>query len=417
MIVPFLPFPTAFTRLSRHAAAARTISTYPTHSGTHSANNTRRHYSFSVSKRDLHIPELKESFPFIWLRDACRCPRCVHPSTRQKLFRTSDIPSEVRPVEVNALTGDELTIKWSTGHESVYDWGFLREHSLSVSRRHGRGSSITQVPNLFVDYRDLNTEEGLRKAIDQTCLYGLLFVRNVPTEKTSAATCSLRHLAKYFSEIRVTFYGDLWDVKNVANSRNIAYTNLDLGLHMDLLYFQHPPQLQILHCLRNRVSGGSSIFSDALHAAETLRNQDPIAFKILCSTQVPFHYINDGHHLYHTHPTIEVSSKGEVKQINYSPPFQAPLLLDTLPEFYGALKKFTELVNNEEHAYEYTMKEGDAVMFDNRRVLHARRAFQDIQGQEVREGDANRWLKGCYIEADALWDKGRILRSALGRTS
>lgn len=49
------------------------------------------------------------------------------------------------------------------------------------------------------------------------------------------ATCELRKLAETFSNIRETFYGQVWDVVNVRNSRNIAYTNLDLGLHMDLL--------------------------------------------------------------------------------------------------------------------------------------------------------------------------------------
>ncbi len=189
MIASFLPCPTAFTRLSRYAVPARTLSTYRTHSGTHSANKTiisqGRRYSFSVSERDLHIPELKESFPFAWLRDACQCPQCIHPSTRQKLFRTSDIPSDVRPVEVNALTGDALKIKWSTGHESAYDLAFLRGHSSFVSRAEANKdlsrkawtrSSISQTPNLSIDYGDLTTKEGLRRAIDQTCLYGLLFV-------------------------------------------------------------------------------------------------------------------------------------------------------------------------------------------------------------------------------------------------
>jgi hypothetical protein len=57
----------------------------------------------------------------------------------------------------------------------------------------------------------------------------------VPNEDTVDATCELRKLAETFSNIRETFYGQVWDVVNVRNSRNIAYTNLDLGLHMDLL--------------------------------------------------------------------------------------------------------------------------------------------------------------------------------------
>jgi len=63
--------------------------------------------------------------------------------------------------------------------------------------------------------------------------------------------------------------------------------------------------------------------------------------------------------------------------------------------------------------YQYTLKEGDAVIFDNRRVLHARTAFSDKEGEEGKEGEPNRWLKGCYFEADALLDRGRMLRKGL----
>ena len=58
------------------------------------------------------------------------------------------------------------------------------------------------------------------------------------------------------------------------------------------------------------------------------------------------------------------------------------------------------------------MREGDAVLFDNRRVLHARMGFKDRDG-DPSSGAAdspNRWLKGCYLEADAVLDRGRVLR-------
>jgi alpha-ketoglutarate-dependent taurine dioxygenase len=62
--------------------------------------------------------------------------------------------------------------------------------------------------------------------------------------------------------------------------------------------------------------------------------------------------------------------------------------------------------------FEYTLKEGDAVLFDNRRVLHARTAFADRERADTgQEREANRWLKGCYFEADAVLDRGRVLRT------
>ena len=63
-----------------------------------------------------------------------------------------------------------------------------------------------------------------------------------------------------------------------------------------------------------------------------------------------------------------------------------------------------------------TLREGDAVLFDNRRVLHARTAFTDpAEGKAAASMDdmTSRWLKGCYLEADAVLDRGRVLRERL----
>lgn len=170
-----------------------------------------------------------------------------------------------------------------------------------------------------------------------------------------------------------------------------------------------------MHCLRNRVVSGTSVFVDALNAAQRLRATHPADFDVLTTTPVEFHYVNDGHHLHRSHPTIELTPFGEISHINYSPPFQAPLALDTPKAFYGALKRFANLLNDPPNMYEYTLNEGDAVLFDNRRVLHARTAFRDKEGPEGgAEGEPTRWLKGCYMEADDLLDRVRVLRTKLG---
>lgn len=171
---------------------------------------------------------------------------------------------------------------------------------------------------------------------------------------------------------------------------------------MSFRYFQNPPRYQILHCLRNRVVGGESYFVDALHAAEELRKSHPSDFEILTTTPIRFHYINDSHHLHCLHPIIELeplhahssTAPPAIKFINYSPPFQAPLPRDTPAEFYPALTRFASLLDQPALRFEHLLKEGDAVLFDNRRVLHAREAFHEAEGKEAAEGEANRWLKG-----------------------
>ncbi|KAG1733281.1 gamma-butyrobetaine hydroxylase, partial [Suillus lakei] len=379
----------------------------------------------------LIVPALGASFPHRWLRDACQCTACVHPSTSQKLHRTSDIAADVRPVPHGVTFQDSgIHVEWADNHKSFYEHSFL-EHVQPLS---WDVSTISQIPDLYMTYEAIKKPARLLSAITQLTRYGLLLITGVPNTEHENKTCELRKLANIFGELRETFYGELWDVKNVRNSKNIAYTNLDLGMHMDLLYFQHPPRYQILHCLRNRVVGGTSRFVDGLRAAETLRKTHPVDFDTLATTPVPFHYVNDGHHLHYEHPTIELASLPaaistgspttdisapsvpEVKHVNYSPPFQAPLLLDsTPPAFYSALGRYAALLDDPLNILEYTLREGDAVLFDNRRVLHARTSFTDDGSSVDAYGETNRWLKGCYLEADAILDRGRVLRTKLDK--
>ncbi|KAG2159257.1 uncharacterized protein EDB93DRAFT_1217904 [Suillus bovinus] len=385
----------------------------------------------------LIVPALGASFPHRWLRDACQCAACVHPSTSQKLHRTSDIPADICPIPYGVTFQDSgIHVEWVDNHKSFYEHSFLERYSSSprLSSFHKdmqpiswNVSTISQVPDLYMSYEAINKPSQLLSAITQLTRYGLLFVTGVPNTEHTNKTCELRKLANMFGELRETFYGELWDVKNIRNSKNIAYTNLDLGMHMDLLYFEHPPRYQILHCLRNRVVGGASRFVDGLRAAETLRKTHPEDFDTLATTPVPFHYINDGHHLHYEHSTIELASPAirtdsptmpEIKHINYSPPFQAPLLLDsTPPAFYDALGCYAALLDDPLNMLEYTLREGDAVLFDNRRVLHARTSFTDDGSGADAYGETTRWLKGCYLEADAILDRGRVLRTKLEKES
>lgn len=129
--------------------------------------------------------------------------------------------------------------------------------------------------------------------------------------------------------------------------------------------------------------------------------------------------------------------------VNYSPPFQAPLngpegartpwRTISLPqpqlsghsqpqfqshELFKALRTFDELLHKPEAVYEFTLQEGDLAWFDNRRVLHARRAFNDYPqdspqyqsiAKEIGDGEATRWLKGCYMDGDVVWNKLRYM--------
>ena len=228
-----------------HMAIRRVVPRY-FHASFATSSLQRTWSTLSTDSSSLTIDSLKATFPYVWLRDSCQSPECVHPSTSQKLHRTSDIPLDIKPIRDGVeLTADGIRIVWTDGHESFFDRSFLERHS-SYDKLFAFHKDVPKEPwnyrdilskgqHLFVTYESLQSPTGLLAAITQISKYGLLFISGVPNKETSNDTCELSTLAQLFSDIRPTFYGSLWDVVNVQNSKNIAYTNLDLGLHMDLM--------------------------------------------------------------------------------------------------------------------------------------------------------------------------------------
>jgi hypothetical protein len=91
-----------------------------------------------------------------------------------------------------------------------------------------------------VQYADLARKQDERdnllwRTLRQLHGLGIVIIKGVPTDVSGNADNSLREVMGWIGEIRNTFYGETWNVRNVANSKNVAYTNLNLGLHMDLL--------------------------------------------------------------------------------------------------------------------------------------------------------------------------------------
>lgn len=226
----------------------------------------RKFSNFTVSDTAITLPALNggASFPHIWLRDSCQSDTCIHPTTRQKVHRTSDIPLDIKPVPngVSISENDnDLVIDWTDGHRSSFSKEFLERHAdpVKLNAFHGHIYPKSWAPeeltdDLYQTYETLQRPDGLFRAIKQLSERGLLFITGVPNVETSDEKCELNTLANKFGELRETIYGRVWDVRNVRNSTNVAYTNLDLGFHIDLLYV-----LLILPALCARVNTNANV--------------------------------------------------------------------------------------------------------------------------------------------------------------
>ena len=81
--------------------------------------------------------------------------------------------------------------------------------------------------------------------LKHTAEYGFSIVRNVPVIENTVLK-----LAELIAPVQTTIYGQLFDVKVDKNPINIAYSNQELEFHMDLMYYESPPGLQFLHCIK-----------------------------------------------------------------------------------------------------------------------------------------------------------------------
>jgi hypothetical protein len=166
------------------------------------------------------------------------------------LHCTSDIPLDIAPIEGGGgvrVTDTGLEILWNDGRRSVLEKQWLERYASPAAEEKFHWddtfkiqpwtrASISSSSTLFIPYLDiLSSDEELVKAMEQLAKYGLLLIRGVPNEETSDERCELKRLAERFGEMRKTFYGLVWDVVKLKDGRNVAFTNLPLGLHMDLL--------------------------------------------------------------------------------------------------------------------------------------------------------------------------------------
>ena len=381
---------------------------------------------------ELTLNGMPYAFDNIFLRDACACAHCVDPSTQQKLFQTSDIPQDIRPLTAMTLDDGALRITWDpktdipvtnprrTNHTSLYSAEFLLRYSdrRHIVRHRFNDRSIVlwdrelmEEDVVWLDWEEYfsTDDSGLYKALKALSIYGLFFLKNVPSEESS-----VEKIAQQIGPLKSTFYGKTWDVKSLPESKNIAYTSLNLGLHMDLLYLDSPPGLQFLHCLKNTVTGGESYFADSFRAATAVRMTSHSLWSSLLTYPVPYHYHNDGHHYHHVHPVVvlddtDYRTNKRIAHVNFSPPFQAvfedapgdPVFPGRFRLFSRALEMFADSVGDPKAQFNVTLKEGVCAVFANRRVLHARREFDPKSGE--------RWLKGAYVDTDPYLSKFRVL--------
>lgn len=317
-----------------------------------------------------------------WLRDACACTECRDAGNGQRLLTAGDADGWF-------VTGRRAG-QWVLRHA---DHG---EHAVQLAPPL-QPASVP--PNASALAGDIHPVEHTDAIVQDLAEHGFALASGVPSEPGQVLD-----LARRIGFVRVTNYGDLFDVRNEPDPSNLAYTSLGLPLHTDNPYRDPVPGVQLLHCLQPAASGGESMFGDGFAAAESFWASDPVAFDLLTSTDVRFEYRSADTWLFADRPVISIDASGRVDAIAVN---HRSMRTESSPAvtkaWYDAYRAFVDLVVQPEFTRSVHLQAGEVALFDNTRILHARTAFDTAEP---------RHLQGCYIDLDAVRSSARLATSS-----
>ncbi|MER6303934.1 phosphonate degradation HD-domain oxygenase [Kitasatospora sp. NPDC001539] len=330
--------------------------------------------------------------PPYWLRDNCPCAECRDPRNGQKLFQIGDLPDDLAIAASAELDGN-LEVLWSDGHRSRYPLAWLHEEAGDDGRTE-QGKRLWTAADFARGIPEADWASYLGDPAEQAAVLaavrhsGFALLRGVPT-----ADRQVLRVAESFGYVRVTNYGELFDVRIEPDPNNLAFTAEAIAPHTDNPYRDPVPTLQLLHCLENSATGGDSGLVDGFRAAALLRDESPEDFAVLTRTPVPFVFRDRRTELRADRPLIDVDALGRIREVRFNNRSIGTLRGDGLESFYAAYRRFAAITLRPELLLTFRLGPGDCLVFDNTRLLHARTAFQQ---------DGHRHLQGCYADLDAL---------------
>lgn len=347
--------------------------------------------------------------PWLWLRDHCRAPHSFNEDTMQRRHTPAELDPNISGVGLEWLAEkDALAVHWNNGEPpGFYPAAFFRE--VAGSRTPAVGEEFI-APKLW-DARalaengpeaDFQSVIGGDEWLMRLAKYGFIVITNTPPNLEGAAA-----IAKSIGHVRETIFGGLWTLQSGgAAHQDTAYGYEGLGAHTDSTYSPDAPGLQLLLCSELNCQGGESTLVDGFKIADIMRREDSGLYDFLSALQIPAVYIEPGVRLRACRPMFRHDAEtGRLAQVSYNCYDRAPFLPlspESTERFYRGMRRFQELADSAEMTWERRLEPGTALLFDNWRLLHGRRAFSGF-----------RKFCGCYLDRETLQSK---LRVAFGKT-
>ncbi|GHB16251.1 TauD/TfdA family dioxygenase [Salinicola rhizosphaerae] len=354
----------------------------------------------------------------VWLRENAADDSTINPATRERILDLSTLPDWPTLSDSRLEANGAVTLTFAPENRTLaFHPGWLRANdydnrsnaeapmvpTLSWLGAERDGPATLDAARWMDQPLEAHSDDPLlRQALEALIGEGLVRLRHLPTEPGS-----LEAIARRIGPPRPTNFGYLFDVRAKPDPDSNAYTSIALPPHVDLPTREYQPGLQLLHCLENDTVGGEAVMMDGFAVAQALRERHPEHFETL--TRVRWCYANTAKTTDYVwfDPMIKLDANGEFDEVRIADFLRGPLMapFDDVEPAYAALLALQRLLREPAFALRFTYAPGDLVIFDNRRLLHARDAFDVSQG-------GSRWLQGCYLERDEARSRLRMLKRA-----
>ena len=348
----------------------------------------------------------QSTFHNIWLRDNCSCTICGDHSGGSRFFELGDIGDNLDCE--TAVQDTMFTITWAAdGHVTQFDQAWLRAHCNSNSERTKRrhspilwdASFTGNVPE--ADYEKAQVDDFERLKIhDAVRTYGICLLRNVP-----AKTEATEEVAGLLGFVRRTHYGRIFEIISTSNPTIIANAPVPLRPHTDENFREPPPGIMIFHTIRaSEDGGGVSVMTDAFKLAADFKEIDPEGHQLLSTVPIPHRRFIEGVGLRAESPMIQHDYFGNICEFRMNERTMGPIDLpaDQIEPVYKALTNMLDLSYQSKYHMHHLLDSGEALVFDNARVMHARTGF-----------NGNRHVRLTHIGSDEFYSRWRQLRNKL----
>ncbi|ONH67169.1 Trimethyllysine dioxygenase [Cyberlindnera fabianii] len=310
--------------------------------------------------------------------DNCQCDECYDSQTYQRVFDTYLVPEDVKAVSCSS-TSESLTINWSDNHISTFTTEWLILHTSEYTKptphkdflkpeRIFWNKAYIEANKPTVPYSDVM--KGNKKALlNNIHKYGFSFIHDIPhtaedTEKMCESILPLRH----------THYGGFWDFTTDLAMKDTAYSDIEIKSHTDGTYWEYTPYLQLFHLLFHNGEGGLTTLVDAFKCAQDLKREFPDDYETLSTIPIECHSLGDVH-LVERKPVLIHDEDGELLQVSWNNCDRSSNYhMDnaTLKKMYKAMRSWNTVISREDNVVWKKLVPGEALVFDNWRVLHAR---------------------------------------------